>query len=123
MTVVLVVDDEPSLRDLVQFSLEGAGYRVVTAPDGAAALALLAASRPDVIVSDVMMPVLDGRALCRAVKADPALAAIPVILTSAAGAAAVRDAPCDFFIPKPFDIAALLGILAGATGRDTDLGA
>jgi len=83
MSKVMVVDDEFLLRSMLKDALEDAGHTVVLAEDGQAALARAKAEAPDCIVLDIMMPGLDGYETCAALKADPQLAAIPVILISA----------------------------------------
>jgi DNA-binding response OmpR family regulator len=82
---VLIVEDEPNIVLSLEFLLERAGYETVTAADGEAALELVRRRRPDVILLDVMLPRRNGYEVCRAVKADPELAAIPVIMVSAKG--------------------------------------
>ena len=79
---VLVVDDDPVQRKLVAFRLASVGYVVATAGDGAEALERVKVSPPDLIVSDVMMPRLDGFGLCVAVRQLPDLARVPVVLVS-----------------------------------------
>ena len=80
---VLVADDDPVQLKLTAVHLRHAGFRVSTAPSGDAALALARASPPDLIVSDVLMPGLDGFGLCVEVRADPRLASVPLVLASA----------------------------------------
>jgi CheY-like chemotaxis protein len=77
-----VVDDEPVQRKMTAVRFRDLGYTVETAPDGEAALAQARHDPPDVIISDVLMPKLDGFGLCRAVRQDPRLAKIPVVLAS-----------------------------------------
>jgi DNA-binding response OmpR family regulator/DNA-binding CsgD family transcriptional regulator len=77
--IVLVVDDTPETLGLLTDALEGAGLTVLVATGGAAALALLKHITPDLILLDAVMPKMDGFAACRAMKADPAVAHIPVI--------------------------------------------
>src|SRR3712207_2887327 len=81
---VLVVDDEPDKRQLLAFALETEGYEVHTAADGAAGLAAVAAHQPDLIVTDVMMPGMDGYEMVRRLRSDPRTRFIPVIIQSAA---------------------------------------
>jgi len=81
---VLVVDDEPVQRKLAALRLEAMGYVVDTAADGQEALNRARHEPPDAIVSDVLMPTLDGFGLCRAVRQDPRLAGVPVVLVSSA---------------------------------------
>lgn len=79
---VLVVDDEDETRELLRDLLERAGYAVTALADPAEAFAEAAASKPDLVLSDVAMPGMTGVALCRRLKADPRTAAIPIILLS-----------------------------------------
>jgi len=83
MAKVLVVDDEPLLRMMLADGLREAGHTVVTAESGAAAIELARSERPDCVLLDIIMPGLDGYETCDALKADPALAHIPVFLVSA----------------------------------------
>jgi len=77
---VLIVDDEPDMREFVQVALEDDGYRFVTATDGAAALALVAEEQPALIVMDVQMPKKDGLTTLYDLRQDAAAKSIPVIL-------------------------------------------
>ena len=79
---VLAVDDENHIRRLVEVNLQRAGYRVSGACDGVEAFERIRAERPDLVVLDVMMPRMDGWAVLSALKADPDLAEIPVIMVS-----------------------------------------
>jgi two-component system cell cycle response regulator len=81
---VLVVDDEPDKRLLLAFALENEGYEVYTANDGVAGLAAVELHQPDLIVTDVMMPRMDGYEMIRRVRANPQTKFIPVIIQSAA---------------------------------------
>jgi PAS domain S-box-containing protein len=81
---VLVADDDPLQRKLAEICLSNAGYVVLLADDGGAALDMVRHDRPDAVVSDVLMPSMDGFALCLALRSDPELSHIPVILNSAA---------------------------------------
>ncbi len=80
--LVLVIDDDPAQRDLLTRFLQRQGFAVQTAPDGRAGLELARVLRPRVILLDVMMPEMDGWSVLRALKADPALEAIPVVLST-----------------------------------------
>jgi CheY-like chemotaxis protein len=84
--------------------LEDAGYEVRTAIHGAHALEIIAQEPPDLVISDVMMPMLNGVELCRRVKENEDLN-IPVILMSAAGRDLTEQSGADAFIAKPFDLA------------------
>lgn len=103
---ILVVDDEPAIRELIRTTLELEGHEVVTAEDGAAALAVLQAEPVDVVVLDRMMPGMGGLEVLDVVRADPGLALLPVILVTALGDAASAveglDRGADDYVPKPF---------------------
>jgi CheY-like chemotaxis protein len=83
MSKILVVDDEPLLRAMLEDVLKAAGHVVSVAASGQAALAQAKAEPPDCILLDVMMPDMDGYQTCAALKADPTLAPIPVLIISA----------------------------------------
>jgi CheY-like chemotaxis protein len=106
---VLVVDDDPDLLRLARRILQGHGYRVVTAGDGVAALALIAREPPDLLLTDLMMPALDGVALIQALQRQAV--ACPIIVCSAAAAVAL---PGVRLLPKPFGVDALLAAVADA---------
>jgi CheY-like chemotaxis protein len=104
---VLVVDDEVGIRSLVQELLEDEGYRVLVAKDGAIAFAVAQRDPPDLIVSDLMMPGMDGRTLATRLHNTPATAHIPVVLMSTG----YHPQPDDTFVAvihKPFDVDVLL---------------
>jgi CheY-like chemotaxis protein len=113
---VLVVDDEPSLRFLLRVLFEVEGHDVDEAPDGKAALERIGRERPDLVVTDVMMPVMTGRQLIETLRADPATADIPVIVVSASTNVHTVSGS-DAAFRKPFDHAAMLAaarVLLGA---------
>jgi CheY-like chemotaxis protein len=105
---ILVVEDDAQLRALLGDLLSDEGYDIAFAGDGREALDVLATSPCDLVLSDVMMPRLDGRALARAMQADAALRPIPLVLISAGGASVVAGVDCAAFVPKPFAIDNLL---------------
>ena len=117
--LLLVVEDEPSIGDLLALILEGAGYQVAVAGDGQAALQRLAEARYDLVLSDVMLPFLDGAGLAAAMQADPALRDIPLILMSAVERNPARTAPHAAFLPKPFKYEQLLATVARVLGPDS----
>ena len=80
---VLFVDDEPLARDLFRMVLERAKFQVINAEDGLEALAVIKEQKPDAAILDVMMPGMDGFSLCRALRAEPETAALPIIILSA----------------------------------------
>ncbi|MEO3800783.1 response regulator transcription factor [Nonomuraea sp. B1E8] len=107
---LLVVDDEPALREALQSSLEFEGYKVVTAGDGHAALEALASDSFDGVLLDVMMPRLDGLTACRRLRASGNH--IPVLMLTARDAVGDRvsglDAGADDYLVKPFELDELL---------------
>jgi CheY-like chemotaxis protein len=114
---VLVVDDESNMRFLIRMILESAGYEVVEAAHGAAALDRVKESRPDMMVTDLMMPVMGGRELVARLRADPETASLPIIVVSANSSSVATAA--DARLGKPFDADALVaavGLLAGNGG-------
>ena len=109
---ILVVDDDPKIRQLVRTYLVREGYDVALAGDGRAALEAIARERPALVVLDLMLPELDGRAVIRAVRADPREATTPILILSARGSVADRIAGledgADDYLPKPFSPAELV---------------
>ncbi len=104
---ILVVDDEVAIAELLRELLDHDGVEVLVAHNGQEALEALQEDRPRLILSDVMMPVLDGRELCRRVRADPATSHIAIILMSAAHQKGAGEWGADAFIRKPFDLLTL----------------
>jgi CheY-like chemotaxis protein len=115
---LLVVEDEPSIADLLLLALRLAGYRVEVVGDGRAALRRLAEERYDLVLSDVMLPYLDGLGLARAMQDDPALRAIPLVLMSAVHQPPDGVVPYAAFLAKPFDLDRLLATVARLLGPD-----
>ncbi len=112
MPRVLVVDDEINIVRLIQVNLQRQGYEVETANNGAQALAKIKESRPDLLVSDVMMPEMDGFELLANIRRDPTLMDLPVImLTAKAQDADVMTGyrtGADMYLTKPFNPAELI---------------
>ena len=104
VATILVEEDEQPVRELLGMLLEDAGHRVLRATHGRQGLELAQQERPDLVISDIMMPVLDGVELCHHLKADSGTQPIPVILMSAAGERLARGAGAEAFISKPFDL-------------------
>jgi CheY-like chemotaxis protein len=120
---ILVVDDEPALLRLMEFVLDRQGYRLVTATNGEEALEQARASRPDVIVLDIMMPKLDGYQVAEALRADAELSGIPIIMLSAKAQEEDIErgveAGVDRYITKPFspeELAVIVSEYAGQRG-------
>ena len=117
---VLVVDDDALIRDTLATALGDEGYAVRVASDGRAALDTMGHWRPDVIVLDLMMPVMDGWQFQRELRQDPECSQIPVIVISASKFSRER-VDADAFIPKPLDAGVLLetieSFLSGSAQR------
>ncbi len=106
--LLLVVEDEIPIREVLCSILEDEGYEVVGVGDGRAALAALAAGHFDLVISDTMMPRLNGVELARSLASDPTFRAIPLILMSALRSQPAREVPHAAFLAKPFDLYELL---------------
>lgn len=102
---ILVVDDEPELRDMIQLRAQDHGFAVTTAENGAEALKKLRGGKIDLIICDVLMPVMDGFAFYKELKRDPVTAKIPVLILTARGKMedSFKVLGVDDFIAKPFD--------------------
>lgn len=100
---VIVADDDPRLLRLVQFNLQQAGYRVLTAPDGSRALRLAETENPDLLLLDIRMPLMDGLEVCRRVRN---FSTVPIIMVTAKDSeedkVAGLDAGADDYLTKPF---------------------
>ena len=116
MAKILLVEDNELNRDMLSRRLSRRGHQVLEATDGEAALALAASERPDLILMDMSLPVLDGWEATRRLKAAPATRPIPVIALTAHAMVADREkslaAGCDDFDTKPVDLERLLGKIA-----------
>lgn len=104
MTTIMIVEDEQSIAQLLQEILEDQGYTVGLASNGREALERLAVLDPQVVVSDVMMPILGGVGLCHSLQSDPSYQCIPVILMSAGHEQHVSDCGYTAFLAKPFQV-------------------
>ncbi|WP_199542258.1 response regulator [Paraburkholderia kururiensis] len=108
MTTLLLVDDDRNFLRALRLVFEIDGYRVLTAHDGVDAMALAAAQRPDAIVTDLMMPGVDGLELCRRLKVEWPTLRIPVVmLTATFPLPAQGDWPWDVLLSKPVSAALL----------------
>ncbi|MFL5813997.1 MAG: response regulator [Bdellovibrionia bacterium] len=109
MTSILIVDDEHDILLAAEILLSDEGFEVRTARNGREALERLAEKHPDIVLMDVMMPILTGPETIRQMKADPDYAKIPIILMSAVQPSFKSDEVAwDLFIRKPFEIDSLL---------------
>ncbi|MEP6694219.1 MAG: response regulator [Chloroflexota bacterium] len=113
---VLVVDDDASIRELLSSALEDDGYEVVPATNGADALAVCARWRPDVIVLDLMMPVMDGWTFAKRLHENADISSIPIVVLSAANDLArhAKTIGAADVVGKPFDLDQLLPKVARA---------
>ncbi len=113
MARILLVEDNEMNRDMLSRRLEKRGHSVVIAVDGGAGVGKATSEKPDIILMDMSLPVLDGWEATRRIKADPATQKIPVIALTAHAMTSDRDkalaAGCDDFDTKPIDLPRLLG--------------
>lgn len=107
MTTILAVDDSPSMRILLRTALTANGFAVTEAEDGVAALAWLEGNAPDVVITDINMPRLDGFGLIAALRAEPRWRGLPILVLSTESSdekkARARQAGATGWIVKPFD--------------------
>jgi two-component system phosphate regulon response regulator PhoB len=105
-SLILIVDDEEDVRELVAGKLRRAGFETAEAGDGVAALKMMRARPPDLVILDVMMPSMDGFGVCERIRLDAALKSTPVIMLTARGMTKDRIAGleqgADDYVPKPF---------------------
>ncbi|HJR24710.1 MAG TPA: response regulator [Acidimicrobiales bacterium] len=119
---VVYVEDEPAVQRLVEFWLLDAGYTVHLADDGAAGLALVREVQPDLLVTDALMPVMSGDDLVEAVRSDPTLARIPIVMATAAASPLrverMLARGCQAVLTKPLEEATFLAAVRRALGED-----
>lgn len=103
---ILVVDDEPDIVELLEYNLRDAGYTVVSARDGASALAEVKRHKPDLVVLDVMLPDISGTEICKRLRRDPLTAHVPILMVTAKGQEIDRvvgfELGADDYVVKPF---------------------
>jgi two-component system cell cycle response regulator DivK len=109
---ILVVEDQEDNRQIIRDMLSATDYEITEAENGEEALAEVARQRPDLILMDIQMPVMDGYEATRRIKADPALRAIPIIAITSYALSGdeqkAREAGCDDYVPKPYSPRQLL---------------
>lgn len=124
--LALVVDDDARSRELLRVVLCHAGFRVLAAPDGQAAVALLATERPRVILADLLMPGMTGLDLCRWARQRPELADVRFVLLTGMDtdetSRQATEAGADAVVVKPFERTALVERLDGLLGRQPAAG-
>jgi two-component system cell cycle response regulator DivK len=109
---ILVVEDQEDNRQILRDLLANAGYEMIEAEDGQQALTQAAKHKPDLILMDIQLPLLDGYEATRQIKANPALKDIPIIVVTSYALSGdedkAREAGCDAYVAKPFSPRALL---------------
>jgi len=117
---ILVVEDQEDLRGVLRDLLSGSGYAVVEAADGQDGIDKAKSERPDLILMDIQLPVLDGYEATRQIKADPSLANTPIIAVSSFAMKGdeekARGAGCDHYVTKPYSPLQLLRTIRGVLG-------
>jgi CheY-like chemotaxis protein len=118
MATVLVVDDEFGIAELFDAFFTDEGYHVVTAINGRHGLDALVEERPDLMFLDYMMPVMDGADVLRAMAADPAMAAVPVVMMSSLPESAVAERCSGYvaFLRKPFKVTEVIALAERLVG-------
>jgi DNA-binding NarL/FixJ family response regulator len=118
---LLLVDDEPGLREAVQAYLEDSGFEVNVAPNAKQGWELLQTTLPDLVITDIMMPQVDGYQFLKQMREDPRFKALPVVFLTARGMTSDRilgyQAGCDVYISKPFDPDELVAIVQNLLQR------
>src|SRR6516162_7156104 len=112
---ILVVEDQEDLRGVLRDLFTRSGYIVIEATDGATGVASAKSDRPDIILMDIQMPVIDGYEATRRIKSDPTLAQIPVVAVSSFAMKGdeekARAAGCDHYVTKPYSPIQLLRMI------------
>ena len=121
MTKILVVDDEQGVLDLLVDNLSGDGYDVITATNGASALVLIYRERPDVVLLDLMIPVVNGYEVLRELRRNPTTKKLPVILLTAVSPAEGEQAAiqlgANHYMTKPWKVGSILQVIRDALGE------
>jgi CheY-like chemotaxis protein len=118
---ILLVEDNPENREMLGRRLTRRGYRLSFAVDGEQAVALTRSERPDIVLMDLSLPIIDGWEATRQIKADPAFAAIPIIALTAHAMEGDREraiaAGADDYDTKPVDLERLIGKIEAIAGN------
>jgi len=118
---ILVVEDQADLRGILRDLLAGSGYEFIEASDGDEGVAKAKSDRPDLILMDIQLPVIDGYEATRQIKADPNLTATPIIAVSSFAMKGdeekARASGCDHYVTKPYSPLQLLRIIRGLLGE------
>ena len=109
---ILMVEDTEDNRQIIRDLIESVGYDLIEAGDGEEGVAMAAQHKPDLILMDIQLPVMDGYEACRRIKANPDLRHIPIIAVTSYALSGdeekTRDAGCDSYVAKPFSPRQLL---------------
>ena len=109
---ILMIEDSEDNRQIIRDLMESVGYNLIEAEDGAAGVAMAIEHRPDLILMDIQLPVMDGYEACRRIKADPELRHIPIIAVTSYALSGdetkTKAAGCDGYVAKPFSPRQLL---------------
>jgi two-component system, cell cycle response regulator DivK len=109
---ILVVEDQPDGRQIIRDMLAGTGYEITEAENGEEALTAIAKQRPDLILMDIQLPIMDGYEVTRQIKANPAMRSIPIIAVTSHALdgeeQTARAAGCDAYVPEPYSPRQLL---------------
>jgi two-component system, cell cycle response regulator DivK len=109
---ILVVEDQSDNRKIIRDAFARTEYEIIETENGEEALAAIAKARPDLILMDIQLPIMDGYTATRRIKADPALRSIPIIAVTSYALSGeeekAREAGCDDYIPKPYSPRELL---------------
>ena len=112
---ILVIEDQEDLRGVLRDLFTNSGYTVIEAVDGAAGVASAKSDRPDIILMDIQMPIIDGYEATRQIKADPNLTSIPIVAVSSFAMKGdeekARAAGCDEYVTKPYSPVQLLRLV------------
>jgi two-component system cell cycle response regulator DivK len=118
---ILVIEDQKDLRGILHDLLTGSGYDVTEAADGRDGVAKAQSDRPDLILMDIQLPVLDGYEATRQIKADSNLKTTPIIAISSFAMKGdeqkARASGCDAYVTKPYSPLQLLGVIQGILGE------
>ena len=117
---ILVIEDQEDLRGVLRDLFTSSGYIVIEAVDGAAGVARAKSDRPDIILMDIQMPIIDGYEATRLIKADPDLTSVPIVAVSSFAMKGdeekARAAGCDDYVTKPYSPIQLLRMIRGYLG-------
>ena len=118
---ILVVDDDPEVVELLCFNLKRVGFAIGTATNGVEALKKARSLLPDLILLDLMMPELDGFAVCEILRRDTALASVPIIMLTAASSGLARlaglESGANEYLTKPFSVKQLISRIEDLLGH------